>query len=520
MTAPLAEATNAAHAGRQRLSRPVFLMSLAGAAVFLYLRTFLLPGTPFIAHDDQMLFFERAARMLHGQVLYRDFFEMVTPGVDLLYAAGFRLFGIHAWVMQAWCIALGLALFCTVTWIAGRLFRGPLVLLPGLLFLVFDFDTALDPTHHWYSTLAALAAAGVLMGGASLRRLSSAGLLCGVATLFTQTQGVTAFAALVVWLLWLRRSEKQRRSVQVQLAALVLPFVLVTCCGLGCYVYRAGFRTVYFDLVVFAFRYMSSGDFNSPRAYLRQLPPLHAVSDIARLIPSLFIYAVVPYSYFAGLYRLWCRRGDLPAALRQRLVLLHLVGLGLCLAVATGPRLARLCTVAPPATLVCVWLVSQQGRASKITRYGLCGLAAAFALLLPVYRQVQRHSVLELPIGRTAFTDPAEFHEFQWLAGRTHPGEPFFNQGGLGLYLALDNPTTSEFVNDGDFTRPEQVAEVVEALGRRPPRFIVMEPDTANSPGIQDYSVPFTRYVQDHYHRTQVFWLNGHSRPEEIWERN
>jgi hypothetical protein len=33
-------------------------------------------------------------------VVYRDFFELVTPGTDLLYAAGFKILGVHAWILQ------------------------------------------------------------------------------------------------------------------------------------------------------------------------------------------------------------------------------------------------------------------------------------------------------------------------------------------------------------------------------------------------------------------------------------
>ena len=301
------------------LSRYVLGLFVAGA-VFLYLRTFLLPATPFVAIGDQVLFFTRAVRIVDGQVLYRDFFELVTPGTDLLYALGFRIFGVHAWLMQAWAIALGLALSCVITLIAARIVRGPLVLLPGLLFLVFDFNSALDITHHWYSTLAAMAAAGVLMGGPSLQRISAAGSLCAIATLFTQTQGALALLALVMYLLWLKRSQAH-------------------------------------------------------------------------------------------------------------------------------PRFFRLCTVAPPAILIGTWIISQQARAFSLVRNLLWVLAVGFAVLLPFHRQTQWHATLDLPIGRSAFVDPLEFHEFAWLAQRTRPSEPFFNQPALSLYLSLDNPTASEFVN-------------------------------------------------------------------------
>lgn len=87
--------------GTDRLSRSAIALAVGGAGAFLYLRTFLLPATPFVAHDDQMLFFSRGLRIAHGQVLYRDFFELVTPGTDLLYAAAFRIFGVHAWITSA-----------------------------------------------------------------------------------------------------------------------------------------------------------------------------------------------------------------------------------------------------------------------------------------------------------------------------------------------------------------------------------------------------------------------------------
>jgi len=504
----------------ERLSPSVFVLSTAGALVFLYLRTFLLPAVPFVAHDDQILFFIRAARVARGQVPYRDFFELVTPGIDLLYGATFHIFGIHAWIMQAWCIALGLALFCVVTLIAARILSGPLVLLPGLLFLIFDFNSALDPTHHWYSTLAALAAISVLMSGASLQRIFAASSLCAIATLFTQTQGAFTFAALVIYLLWLERSEDQRPGIRAQLATLVLPFTLILSCVLGYYTYKAGFHTIFFDLVLFPLRFLSSGNFNSPRAYLDQLRPQHAPGGIVRRIPVVFIYAVVPYIYLVGACRLWRKGKLLPAELRQRLVLLHLVGLALFLAVASGPRFHRLCTVAPPAILICAWLLSQPGPSLRVTRNLLCMLAVAFAFLLPFYRQTQWHAILDLPIGRTAFSDPLEFQEYQWLAERSHPSELLFNQGGFDLYLSLVNPTASEFITDTDFTRPEQVAAVLESLQRRPPRFIVLEPESTNASDVHDHSAPFRRYVHDNYRLIQVFPLNHNSRYEELWERS
>lgn len=502
----------------ERLSRSLGLFGLAGAFVFLYLRTFLLPVTPYIAQGDQILFFARAAHMAHGQLPYRDFLEIVTPGTDLLYAAAFRLFGIHAWIMQAWNILLGLALFWVITQIAGRLFRGPLVLLPGLLFLVFDFNTGLDATHHWYSTLAVLVAVSVLMSGANLRRIFVAGALCGIATLFTQTQGALVFAALVIYLLWLRRSDPDGPSSFVRLSMLILPFVVVVSSVLGYYIYKAGFHTVFFDLILIPVRYLSSGEVNSPRTYLHQIPLVHASADIVRLVPVLFVYAIVPYVYFFGIYQLWRKGTEQTVVIRQNLVLLHVAGLALFLAVASGPRLFRLCTVAPPAILICIWLLNQRGFTFRVVRNLLFFMAIAYAIFLTAYRQTHQRSILNLPIGRTAFTDAQEFHEFQWMSQHTQPSEVFFNQMSLALYLALENPTSTEFINDDGLTRPEQVTSAIQAFQRRPPHFIMLFPESTDSSKRENNSGPFRRYVHDNYYLVQIFTLNPGSRREELWE--
>jgi hypothetical protein len=511
---------------RWGLNRTMIVFSFAGVFAFLYLRTFLLPAIPFVAIDDQVLFFARAVRIVHGQVLYRDFFELVTPGTDLLYAGAFRLFGIHAWIIGAWSICVGLALFSITTLIASRIFRGPLVLLPGLLFVVLDFNSGLNMTHHWYSTLAAMAAVGVLTGGISLQRIFVAGLLCGVAALFTQTQGALTFAALAAYLLWRRPSKSQQGSVLRQFTVLLLPFVFVLSCVLGYYTYKAGPRVVFFDLVVFPPKFMSTIEINQPRTYLDQIggyasqfARTHKLTDLLSLIPVVFIYATVPYIYFLGLYQLRRKREVLPSTIREGLVLLHLVGLALFMAVINGPRYFRLCTVAPPAILICVWLVSHQSRAQRFTRNLLWLVMALFALLLPMRRQTQWHATLNLPIGRTAFNDAATFHEFQWLAQRTRPSDFFFNNSAVSLYLGLDNPTASEFVTYDEFSRPDQIAAIVRALRNHPPNFIVLLPKTMISSEVHDHASGFRQFVYDNYSLAQILYADHSLYEQEIWER-
>ena len=509
----------------KRLSRSIFVFSFAAAFVFLYLRTFLLPCTPFIVFSDQVLFFSRAVRVLHGEVPYRDFFDFVTPGIHLLYAAAFRVFGVHAWVIQAWGIVLGLALAYLLTRIASRILHGPVVLLPGLLFLALDLNYSLSLTHHWYSTLASLAAVEILMDGIEPWRVSIAGALCAISTLITQTQGTLSIIALVLYFVWLRRSGAQYFSLSRRLAALLVPFVLILSATLGYYSYQAGFRRLFFDLVIFPIRFQSSGEHNSPRAYLNELPPVHSLFAIPHLLQYLFIHALVPYIYFVGLYQLHRKRNQLPPLLRQRLVLIHLVGLGLSIAVATGPSLFRLSTVAPPAILIFTWLLSQPDPAPRVARNLICVFAIIMGLAQSFRNQTHWHATLDLPIGRTAFTDVLSFRQFQWLAQRTHPNDLFFNDSALCLYLSLRNPTPTEFINYDDYTRPDQVSAVIQALQRHPAKFIILIPRSglplnSSDPSYpHDHSAPFLQYVHDKYRLAQVFPLKGAiSYQEELWE--
>jgi hypothetical protein len=87
-----------------------------------------------------------------------------------------------------------------MTLIASRFMRGAINLLPGLLPAGFILLASTDATHHWFRTVAILAALVVIMDGNTLPRIAFAGALCGIAGCFTQSKGAIATAAFVVYL--------------------------------------------------------------------------------------------------------------------------------------------------------------------------------------------------------------------------------------------------------------------------------------------------------------------------------
>jgi hypothetical protein len=139
---------------------------------------------------------------------------------------------------------------------------------------------------------------------------------------------------------------------------------------------------------------------------------------------------------------------------------------------------------------------------------------------LPVSRQVQRHDTLDLPIGRTAFTDRALFEKFQWVAERTHPSDGFFNDSALTLYLSLRNPTQTEFVTYDETTRPEQIAAALEALERDPPAYISLLPLTLGPAAGGDHAAPLRRFVYDNYSLANVFSQKQSEYEQQLWRHS
>jgi len=135
-----------------------------------------------------------------------------------------------------------------------------------------------------------------------------------------------------------------------------------------------------------------------------------------------------------------------------------------------------------------------------------CGILAA--VLLCCCQFVDRLSGTPpwiCPSGGRLSATSSYSREFQWLAQRTHPSEFFFNQSALCLYLSLNNPTASEFINYDESTRPDQVVAITEAFQRHQPRFIVLFPENTTSSDVRDNAAPFRRYVM-----TITTWPNLH----------
>jgi hypothetical protein len=499
-------------AGRNR--RSLFLIFLLSAAVFLYLRTFLLPATPFVAFGDEVHYFLHAVRMLQGELPYRDFFTFVFPGADLLYAGAFRIFGVHQWVAQGLLLILGLLLTSAVMWVSSSILRGPLALSPPLLFLVFDFTSALDATHHWWSTLSLLAAIGLLLGGRDRRRIVASGALCGIATLFTQTQGGLGLIAIVLYLVATHRNDEGRSSLLCELTLLVMPFVIVVGAVIGYFARQVGLRAIIYWTIYFPLAYFSTIPAHTPRAYFLQMPHFHRPGDLFSSFPYLIIHLVIPFSYIFCLVRLIRRRNEIEPLLWRKVLLITLVGIATFFSVVNAPTYLRLCVVAPPALVLTVWYFSGASRLDRWVTDGLRAAGAISLLYLPISRQLHERAYVDMPTGKAAFTNPRQYDKAQWFAVRTHPGETFFDEPFVAFALSLNSPGPIDYVLPSEFTRPEQVNALLKSMAAHRTRFIYLYPELYGPIRAADNLGPLREYVANNYH------LANADSAGQTWERN
>lgn len=177
---------------------------LLGCFAFLYANLFANPQTPFLLNGDQVFFWMNAQRLLHGEQIYRDFFEFTPPGTDLLYFAIFKLFGPRIWMPNWVVLALGMALCTLCLHISKSIMPRAQAALATSLYLVFVIGMTLDGTHHWFSLLAVMGAVAILVNGSTHTRVASAGALLGLTAFITQTRGPVAAVGVAAWMTWAR----------------------------------------------------------------------------------------------------------------------------------------------------------------------------------------------------------------------------------------------------------------------------------------------------------------------------
>jgi len=502
--------------------RWVVLGFLFATAVYLYLILFNLPHTPIYRDGDSDLLLASAKRLFEGEVMYRDFNQVIFPGTEVVYVILFKIFGPVPWIGNFTLMALGLGLTWITLAISRKLIPGWSAFVPALLFLTLIYPSMLDATHHWFSVMAALAAVAVVLEERTPGRLAMAGTLGGLAAWFTHARGLLAVLGIAVFLGWEWQQKKLGRRWLFQGLGWLWASFLVAVVTLNAYfIWRAGLGRFLGSTIIFGLKYYGSEYDNSWAMYLQEFPRLSPWRGLAPFLAGLFVHLVVPYVYL--LFQI-CYRRRAEASPRQPwdgLVLLQAVGLCLFLGVAPAAETQRLATVALPATILLVWILNSWERMGRGILAACVAGALTFAIALPVRMQTRRWIYLDLPAGRVALLDSSRLEVFQWVLGHTKPGEFFFNNVGTYPYVFLAGlrcPGPLLFLTTSDYTRPEMVQQVVEGLEKHHVRFIMWEVSLDVPSGADvaaDHLGPLRLYLRTHYRVVKTF-----AGLSQVWERN
>jgi hypothetical protein len=485
-----------------------------------YSRQFILPFVPILPSGDQLGFANAGSRIAAGQLPYRDYFQIVPPGTDLVYAVLIKCFGIETWMPGLVMCFLAAATVLVMTIIAARFVHGPSILLPGLLFTGFILYGSLDATHHWFSTLVTMVALLVLLGGVSSTRIALTGALCGLAACFTQTKGAAAVVAFAAYFVWKNRREKlPLREAWRHCLLLCASAAIVFFAANVFFIQAVGWSQWFFCIMVYPLRYYTAPSINNWRVLGSDFL-WHG--GMARWVCYPFVYATVPFVYIFVAITLRRRPGSEESGfheseLEDQLLLLVFTGFAMFLAIAAAPSLKRLSTVSPPAMILLAWLLTWPVRTVARIRTALAAGALVLAISGSVRAQTRWRTEIDLPAGRTALTDRLEAEEYRWVLAHTHPEQFFFGMPPMYLPYRMRNPAAVEGLMPSEYTRPEQVAATVQALETHdvPLLILVADGKYPRATGLaSDHLAPFRDYLCRNYHLTDVFATG-----DEVWQR-
>lgn len=180
---------------------PAFLLCYVGALLFAFVPVAFVPGK----YYDEFTILSDGLRILNGEVMYRDFFEFVTPLSPVIAAATFAFTGPGVLAPRLVQAALLVVAGCLFYALARRFaLPRPLAALPGLAFAFSCFERWPVYSHHWLAVPFLLA--GVLAGVIGLdtgrrRWWALAGGAAGGGFLVLQSDGLVIGAVLVAALI-------------------------------------------------------------------------------------------------------------------------------------------------------------------------------------------------------------------------------------------------------------------------------------------------------------------------------
>lgn len=490
----------------------------------------------------------QALRVVHGELIYRDFFTVVTPGSYYTIAWLFRLFGESLILLRWTALVTGMLVLIVTFVVARRMMAWPFAAAAALMTTVWGWFLV---TPNYYSLQAAFLALAALACYARAVDVSGrraawlvlvAGVMTGCAAMVKQNVGAYAAVALLtlIWASrlfdsgWHARARLRTSAVfAAGIASIVLPVVLfLIIAGAGPYLYESW---IYYPLV------------NYPERFSLQLPPFqpvlaeHGVISLADAVAAIvtqrvpepavfelwvklvvFLPALVLPLAVIGVgvhaYR-WHAHNDASAA-RDGHVLLAITLAGGLLLLQSWPRadVAHILFGLQPTFILFAYLLQVGWRVlSRLP--GPRPIVQALALVISLapmvlmlwngYRRTDweyANYVAHLRSARAAgiATVPIEAHRIdhvtRYITEHTSPDQKIFVvPWAAGFYFLADrgNATRTDFML---FEDPEAYPCLLRRLEEQAPKYVVYGYTwDVDGKRFRDYAAPVDRYIRSRY---------------------
>jgi len=508
----------------------VSLLIVLAATASFFLQVFELPLTPFFWERDHLIFAYEGWRMYLGDTIYVDFFEFTMPGTQVYYALLFKLFGPYHWIINVTILGLGTVLTALALKLARMVVDGPFTYLPALAFAFFGYRWfGIDASHRMFSPVFILLALIVLSKGSSRANLLAAGALCGITSFFTQQRGFFVLCAIAVWLVADGIAER-RKAVEVLkdilTAAAPAGIVLLLLCTY--FIWSAGPWEFWYSTITYPSRYYVYYKYNQPTVFFMMLGEAFRFNNFSGALlfaANVFYSFVIPLTYplFFGAFFYRISREKWKAW--RKVFLVALTGFAITYT-NVAPEATRLFQVSIPAFVLLAWLLTRLRLPEKVVGMGTCTIAAAL-LLLGLVQSVRVQTnwdpiYLDAPSGRLAAVPVNEIEAYAFVLKNTSPGDFFFEAHRPFAYfpLGLRNPTRFGQIEDTEYTRPEQIDEVIRDLRAKKPRFIIWnnnynKEDSARTSG--DHLGPLSDFIIANYSPVgKVYQVAGSN--DQVWE--
>lgn len=492
-----------------RNSTHYLIFTLCASIYLLPFMRILMQGT-----DEGTLLYG-AVRVVHGQVLARDFFDVMGPGTFYWLAAFFKLFGVTFMATRICLFVMSLGTGLLIYFLSRRICRRYSVL-PCLLLAGTYFSTIWpEINHHVCSNFFALLSVACIVLWQDKHRnglLFAAGVLAGVTTCFLQPKGMLLLFAILLWL-WMQR--KQLSTTRSSLGTVIGGYCVVVGIVLIYFWSRGALRDLIYVNLVWPSRH-----YDAINAVPYALGILHYWNQWVRPMNGVMWFVVmasvliIPFLLVAALPALLLTLGirHRTACAKPTVLLYWLCGWALWLSEIHRKDICHLVSGSPLLIILCIYLLAEsRGKVAALTLQ-ILSVSAACLAVVNLFVVLTAHTVNTRVGSAAVFQDDPVL---TFLDEHVAPGEEIFAYPYCPMYYFLSsttNPTRYSLLIY-NYNTSAQFHEVIQVLEQHKVRYVLWDTNFQTkkvaalfpaSVRIQPRDLIMEPYLDSHYKLVKV----------------